>query len=441
MCAYLSKCEDEFSQAMSQAVKDAFEQNLDNYQQMKSVASAYVNKRECSIQEFVYHILAGQWLRKIFPGVIFANSNLPEKRYRICRDEKDISELPEDSTNIFKRNMIDRYIDRPSVTFSIGKYAILDSFCFAEFLRYYYLASGESKENDYQPKILQDDLIEHNHVSENNYPKQIPLMSSNDELKCRKVPYVLKYHVPNKHTHPEEYAHHMLFMFFPFRDENELKYSNSYNENLSLPNVLETVNLNRIKIEPYAVLVEDALERLATNQESNIDPFGQQENEEVSERLNEDFKDLNSDESFVDDDMIHADIGLGRNGSTLPLYQDSIISENIRSLNAKQRQLFEVIHNWSRDYMKNLSSKTIKNIKPFHIFLTGGAGVGKSHLIKNIYMSISKVLMYKDGHPEKPRILLLAPTGVAAINTDGTTIHTTLGITVGSKLYPLNDRQ
>ena len=102
-------------------------------------------------------------------------------------------------------------------------------------------------------------------------------MSSNEKLKCRKVPYVLKYHVPNKHTHPEEYAYHMLFMFFPFRDENELKYSNSYNENLSLPNILETVNLNRINAicsMPYAVIVEDALERLATNHESNIDPFG-----------------------------------------------------------------------------------------------------------------------------------------------------------------------
>ena len=91
--------------------------------------------------------------------------------------------------------------------------------------------------------------------------------------------------------------------------------------------------------------------------------------------------------------------------------------------------------------MKNLSSKTIKNIKSFHIFLTGGAGVGKPHLIKTIYMSISNVLIYKGGHPEKPRILLLAPTGVAAINIDGTAIHTALGITVGSKLYPFNDRQ
>ena len=35
----------------------------------------------------------------------------------------------------------------------------------------------------------------------------------------------------------------------------------------------------------------------------------------------------------------------------------------------------------------------------------------------------------------------MAPTGVAAINIDGTTIHTALEITVGNKLYPLNDLQ
>ena len=127
--------------------------------------------------------------------------------------------------------------------------------------------------------------------------------------------------------------------------------------------------------------------------------------------------------------------------STNPVFQDSLINENIRSLNVKQRQVFDVIHKWARDYAKNWSSKHAKYIKPFHIFLTGGAGVGKPHLIKTIFMSISKSLSFKGGDPEKPRILILAPTGVAAINIDGTTIHTALGINVGHKLYRLNDRQ
>ena len=128
MCANLSKSENECPQAMSQAVKEASEDKLDNYQQMKSVAQTYVNKRECSIQECVYHVLSGQLL---FPGVIFANSSIPEKRYRICREEKDISQLPEDSRDIFKKNVIDRYIGRPNLSFCGGKYSVLDSFCFA----------------------------------------------------------------------------------------------------------------------------------------------------------------------------------------------------------------------------------------------------------------------------------------------------------------------
>ena len=37
--------------------------------------------------------------------------------------------------------------------------------------------------------------------------------------------------------------------------------------------------------------------------------------------------------------------------------------------------------------------------------------------------------------------MLLDATGVAAININGTMIHSGLGINVGSKLYPLNDQQ
>ena len=130
-------------------------------------------------------------------------------------------------------------------------------------------------------------MVENNHASDIHYPSSIPIMSVNEKLKCRKVPYMLKYHVPNQHTHPEEYAHRLLFMYFPFRNENELKLNNSYAENIHSSNVLEIINLNRIKVEPYALLVENALERLSTNQNANIYSFGQQENDEINDTLNE----------------------------------------------------------------------------------------------------------------------------------------------------------
>ena len=36
--------------------------------------------------------------------------------------------------------------------------------------------------------------------------------------------------------------------------------------------------------------------------------------------------------------------------------------------------------------------------------------------------------------------MLLAPTGVAAVNINGTTIHSGLEINVGGKLYPLSEQ-
>ena len=52
--------------------------------------------------------------------------------------EKEISQLPKDSTKLFKTNKVDLCIYRPNHVYASRKYAVLDSFCYAEFLRYYY---------------------------------------------------------------------------------------------------------------------------------------------------------------------------------------------------------------------------------------------------------------------------------------------------------------
>ena len=51
-------------------------------------------------------------------------------------------------------------------------------------------------------------------------------------------------------------------MYFPFRNEAELKFNSSYANKLSFLGVLGKVNFNRRKFEPYATIVDDAIERL-----------------------------------------------------------------------------------------------------------------------------------------------------------------------------------
>lgn len=103
-------------------------------------------------------------------------------------------EMPQESTNMFKRNMIVivRYTDCLYASFGGGKYS---TFCYAEFSRYHYITSNTVGENDHQ---LKTEVQEENHKSQNFYPKIIPMMSSKEKLKCQKIPLVLQYHFSSK---------------------------------------------------------------------------------------------------------------------------------------------------------------------------------------------------------------------------------------------------
>ena len=362
MCAYFSKSEDESTEAMKQAAKEAMKSNISAYEQMKFIARAYITKRECSIQEAVYHVMPELWLRKSYPTVIFINTNLPEKRFRICRTEEELSELPEDSPDVFKRNMLDRYMDRPDETYRNGKYSAVDRMCFAEFCSHYYLSNSKCIVNDNQPHVLEDELIEQNH-NICSYPATLPLMSNNNEkLKCRKVRAILRYHVPNQNKRPEEYAHHLLFMYYPFP----------------------------IKIETFGNLVETALSNLRSNLTLNQDPYAQQENDEVEtliETANALLSEGADDDAVLFDDNTNAIASLTVLPTILP---DDEINKMICSLNFKQRQIFDVIMKWSRDHIKHLSCIKKKQLIQFIYLLLVMADVVNHILLKPYSMHCPK---------------------------------------------------
>jgi ABC-type transporter Mla maintaining outer membrane lipid asymmetry ATPase subunit MlaF len=58
--------------------------------------------------------------------------------------------------------------------------------------------------------------------------------------------------------------------------------------------------------------------------------------------------------------------------------------------------------------------------QPLYLFLTGGAGVGKSVVVRALYRYLCK----EEGDDEDDtRILLCAPTGKATYNINGVTLH------------------
>lgn len=85
----------------------------------------------------------------------------------------------------------------------------------------------------------------------------------------------------------------------------------------------------------------------------------------------------------------------------------------MRTLNDKQRRIVtEITHRLKKDE------------EPFHIFLTGGAGVGKSRVITAITQTYLRYCNKFDNLPtEDINVIVSAPTGKAAFNVFGMTLH------------------
>ena len=453
VCSYFTKDETECSQAIVNAAREAKETNLNVKDGLKKIGAAFLSSREVSSQESIYRCMPELWLRKIFPKTVFVSTDLPEKRLRVAKSQQDLDELEDDSTDIYKSNIIERYSIRPNYIPSVN------NMCLAEFAAYYYkdYKSDISQTADAQPEILNDDIIEQSHMDSHDdtssLPNKIKLLNGTEVMKCRKVKAVIRYHTPNKTKEPEKYFHHILMLYYPWREESELLGNEqTYMSKFCESNVQALVEQNKNVFEPDSDAVLEALETLRNNDMSTLhsyDAINDQENEDLQSQLQDN---SNDDESFSNLPAEHL-VGNTTNdnsttGAIATYIQPSEISdddlrESVRSLNTEQRLAYDTALTWCRNKVKNMNSVKPQHVPAIHLFITGGGGSGKSHVIKTIYHTATKTFRHGPTNPDKPTVLLMAPTGVAAINISGTTINTALAIPKesGDNLPPMSDQK
>ena len=73
------------------------------------------------VQKAVAIALTKKWLKKILSTATFANSILPEKQCRVPQLVEEIKNLPEYKTDLIKRNILDRYLDKPDEKIRKGR--------------------------------------------------------------------------------------------------------------------------------------------------------------------------------------------------------------------------------------------------------------------------------------------------------------------------------
>ena len=111
----------------------------------------------------------------------------------------------------------------------------------------------------------------------------------------------------------------------------------------------------------------------------------------------------------------------------------------LRELNVKQRTIVMFHRNWCKKVV--IALKQCKPVEPYRVFLSGPGGVGKSHVIRLIHSDTLKFLrLLGTIEPDDVTVLLTAPTGVAAFNINGMTLHSAflLGRSKYSGFQPLS---
>ena len=116
------------------------------------------------------------------------------------------------------------------------------------------------------------------------------------------------------------------------------------------------------------------------------------------------------------------------------------LSKKTRNLDYYQRKVIEAGINYARVLRKSLNPKN-KRKKPPNIMVHGGAGCGKSTVINILKQWIHLILQRPGDNPSCPYVLVGAPTGTAAANVKGQTMHSLFSFPFGNEHFSLSDKK
>ena len=419
---YISKSQRGMSAQLDAAAKEARKGNLDLKKQVRHIGNVFSNCVEVSAQEAVYLDLQIP-LTKCTRDIVFVNTSVPEERIFLLKPKAVLDELPAESTDVESDNVIQRYSKRPKQ---------LSKFCLADYVSKVDIIYP--KGNKVTEKVNdknEDDRCDSSSSNEsedsldddNSRGSDLLYKTKNGtKYKKRKVPRIIRYVKYNKKNDPENYFREQLMLFVPWRNEQKdiLGSFDTYEAHYN--SVQTSLIPKRNEYEHHIEELELARQMMEDEQREydQTAPNAEQENREAEEegsKESEQFVYFNPSRVV---EHRHYDIGIELQStcSVPPVETTGILLPDdeyltlLRSLNLRQREFFNHIVHWIK----------CKD-EPVYAFLTGGAGVGKSVVIRALYQTLYRILNLKDGeNPDDKRILLCAYMGFAAFNISGQTI-------------------
>ncbi|KAK7573658.1 hypothetical protein V9T40_004699 [Parthenolecanium corni] len=444
---YMIKTEKSLSKLIEDAIKDIRKGNYSLKEKFRSLANVFLNASEFSAQEAVYFIL-GMPLSKASRECVFINTGPPERRIRVVKPKEKLINLPNGSVDIFMRNQLDYYTQRPkelenkSLADYVAKYNFKSHKCNRK-------ENVDDEEDEYvdEEGLDKTNDIEPSKDVEYSTRRVLNLKDGSGSLVERQQPRIIRYVNYHKEKDEDNFYREQLMLFNPWRDENkeilnvDLKTKYTQNETVIKQNRKEYVYNDRM--DNIADIVQDLI-----NNPTTIGLDDEIDHEEDMPERNEDRNRYAVFDDDIEEGDIGLDIGTGASGkkrrSEIPktgmdvcliptphVMVEEEYYELMRKLNERQRKYcLHVMHE-------------LKSRRKIYEFVNGSAGVGKSVLIKALNQSIIRYYNSKsDSNPGNLKVLLCAPTGKAAYNIGGITLHSAFVIPInqfGGEMTALSD--
>uniref|UniRef100_A0A669ED35 ATP-dependent DNA helicase n=2 Tax=Oreochromis niloticus TaxID=8128 RepID=A0A669ED35_ORENI len=414
LCKYITKKESGLSEYLKTVIDNSANNTVNECDEMRAVMQAYSKKREISAQECVTRV-CGLKMKKCSRSVVFVPTD--DNPVKMSRPMSYLETTTHDSCNIWMTSLSDKYKCRPETP----EYEEMSLADFAALCR---LVSGPNEGKDVLPLLNQLGFVQRR---------------KNDK------PAIIRYYHCSQEKDPEQYYGRLLRLYLPHRSQQELKpqgfqtYQSFYNSGcVRLPcsdhseSVKRVVKRNKDKYEKNSEDIESALEEFEQNRDVVIDEWCNlaPESEVVRLQCDENLPERHSDdeneqENVPDYSRQSYAVTEIRAIREQPAVDPAVVRVMYQNLNQKQACVFYAIRDWCIQRVCGL------NPDPFFFYINGGAGTGKSHLIKCIHSEASKILSRLPANAEEadisnPTVLLTSFTGTAAFSINGSTLHSLL---------------
>ena len=420
ICDYMTKSHKEMSRILQEACDQAKAQNMTLKESIRHMGNKFINASETSAQEAGFDVMQ----------LLITNSTRkkehistcePQHRVALTKSVQELEQLKPTSKDVAHKSNIERYAMRPKQ---------LEHWCLADYvakldLEYPHREDKPTNQtmapdvNNIDEEHLEAHDAESGYIAEGMFPIEL---KNGLKLKCRLQPKIIRFVNYRQRTNPEDYARERLLLYTPWRKESEIlsKYS-SYHE--ALQDKMSVILAKLLEYEPLSSVLED-VEREMENHDNTLTDHTVAPSTQHADECDDDhaapLQDCLADQHTLPSFDIGPAIGLPTNQDD-PLdveFNQAILNDTeyaslIASLNRKQQEFHShIIHNATGNKEQVLCA------------LHGGAGTGKSTVVHAIAQSLFRVLNKQPGEDSSTkRVLLVAPTGKAAYNIKGTTIH------------------